>query len=127
MFDETRNSTFRGIARLENELLVRDFIEVMNGRDVSALTPFLHREVQYQGRDGQAVLGSRAVLALFARFVQRFPEFEVRIHTINCVEQAVLVDETLRASTSSGRSATPAFAAFLIKDYQIIGWNQLFG
>jgi hypothetical protein len=59
----------------------------------------------------------------------RFDDLEVRVQTVSCVEQAVLVEESVRVGVADDclGHTVPAFAAFLISDFQIIGWNQRYG
>ena len=129
MPDEFSDIAFRGISRLENELLVRDFLEVVSYGDVTAFGPFLHREIEYRVGSEPAVLGSRAVLRFCEQFALAFPDFEVRIETMSSVDQTVIVEESVVAATPGGCKGHPiaAFASFRILDYQIVSWHQVYG
>jgi len=129
MLDDRSALASDGITQLERELLIRDFVEAMNLHDTTALTPFLHREIRYHGGGGQDVNGSRAVLGLYDRMMRRFPQFKLKIDHLTFVENAVFVEETVwvSAAQSCAGHTFPAFAAFLIKDFQIVGWNQFYG
>ena len=120
---------FRGITRLENELLVRDFVEVLTVGDARALEPFLHRDVKFSGMAGACATGKHAVLSVCEQIFAEFPVFTVDVVAIASVDSSVLVEEELRVGLRGGvvTRRLSGFASFGIEDFQILSWHQVHG
>ena len=126
---EEREPLFRGITRLENELVVRDFVQVFGSGDARALEPFLHRDVRFSGMDGATASGRRAVVAVCEQIFTVFPVFTVDVVRIASVDASVLVEEELGVVLGHGAvtRTLPGFASFEIDDFQIVSWHQVHG
>lgn len=128
MADDLSDIASRGIARLENEMLVRDFLEVLACGENSSLAPFLHREVRFRIGTEPELVGSRAVLLYCERFAHAFPRLRLRIDALSCDDDTVLVEESVGMGFGERRefATVTAFASFRIRDYQIANWRQVY-
>ncbi|WP_314146032.1 nuclear transport factor 2 family protein [uncultured Leifsonia sp.] len=128
MSDEFGDLAAQGITRIENELLIRDFLEVMSLRDAQAMDPFLHPEVRFTGPSSE-VEGKTAVLDLCRELFDTLSTFEVKAVVMSSVEQFVLVEEVVWVSFDAACRAHSlmGFASFEIVNYQVINWRQLHG
>jgi limonene-1,2-epoxide hydrolase len=129
MSERYRDLAAQGITRIENELLVRDFLDVLNLRDLHGLDPFLHSDVRFNGSSSSEAVGKPAVLHVCAQVFDNFPVFEVQTLVMTSVDRFVLVEEAVRAAPEDGCNPVVlmGFASFEIVDYQIVNWRQLHG
>ena len=116
---------FHGLNRLENELLVRDFLEVLSTGDCTAIMPFIHRDIQFAWAPGSRANGSRGVRRVWEELVAHCGIPSVRIITIASVDETVIVEASLSwHDNRDDRNGSRVFAAFEICDYQIVQWRQ---
>jgi limonene-1,2-epoxide hydrolase len=129
MFEQFHELAHQGITRMENELLVRDFMEMVSLGEPTALEPFLHRDVKFSGSAGAQAVGKGSVIRLCQLFTQAFFAFELKVVTIASVGDTVLVEQTahVRVDEQCHRHALMGFAALDVVDFQIVSWRQLFG
>lgn len=126
MIEHSRPDGAGSIIALENELLVRDFIDLLNDGAVSELRGFLHPDVQYRASSAPAVSGCDLVLALLQQFLDAFEHVRFRIQTIGLAERIVLVQHLLELQLpGDDRYQLDSFASFELRDYQIVRWQQV--
>jgi limonene-1,2-epoxide hydrolase len=129
MSERYRDLASLGITRIENELLVRDFLEVLSMRDAAALDPFLHPDVRFNGSSTSQAAGKAAVLHVCEQLFANFPVYEVQAVAMSSVGRVVLVEEAVRVSIDASCNAhwLIGFASFEVVGYQIVSWRQLHG
>lgn len=113
---------------IENELVVRDFLENFTSRDVTQLAPFLDPDVVYQPRTCSRIRGRAEVLRLCEAILESFEVFEFVPRTIACSGAVVMLDQTLRVRfPGEDERVLMSFACFELRDFQIVSWRQLQG
>jgi len=122
------DAAVRGVAMIENELVVRDFLDVWSARDSTQLIPFLHPEVVYSASTWQEVAGRPQVLGMCDEIHRAFAEIRVALVTIAVVGSTVLTEQALhlRLPGEEGRWVR-CFASYEIRASQIVTWRQLHG
>lgn len=128
MVDPLDDAVARMTAAIENELVVRDFLDNFAHGDVTQLVPFLRTDVTYQPSSCSRVQGRDAVLRLCAAIMDGFEVFEfIPVHVATC-DATVLVEQTLhfRFPGQPDRELI-SFARFDVIGAQISLWRQLHG
>lgn len=118
-----------GLTRSQKALLVRDFLELVPLGEPAALAPFLHPDVRFESSDCAVATGRDAVLAVWSSVVRRFDSFGLDVVSVVCESDRVLVEQRMLLSLHPRARAVPllGFAAFDLRDAQIVGWRQLSG
>lgn len=115
-------------AAIENELVVRDFLENFRAREVEQLVPFLDADVVYQPSTCGSVRGRAEVLRLCQAILEAFELFEIIPNRVVASGSVVLLDQTLRVRfPGEDERALMSFACFEVHDFQITSWRQLQG
>lgn len=129
MVDPLHEIAYGGIARMEHELLVRDFLELMSVKECGALEPFLRDDVRYSASTGSQLVGRPAVVEMCREIIDTFAVFGVDLVRISSVDNAVLVEERVLVAIEPGGEPQHlmGFAVFEIVDMQIAVWRQLHG
>lgn len=126
MLNEPISRPRNGIIALENELLVRDFVDHFNRGTIEQLAQFLHPNITYRASDGPALRGRAAVLASIAKARYLFTHIEVVLRAVGLAEEVVLVEFGIQlgAAGSMPRWRT-GFASFELRDHLIAEWRQM--
>jgi limonene-1,2-epoxide hydrolase len=115
-------------ASIENELVVRDFLDNFRSRDVAQLVPFLDADVVYQPSACSRIRGRTEVLRLCAAVLGNFEVFEFVPQRIATNGSTVLLDQALRVRfPGEDERILMSFACFELRDFQITSWRQLHG
>lgn len=127
MIENWNDAVVRGIAAAENELIVRDFLDVWS-TDARFLEPFFHHDVVYSAASTQTIRGRRDVVRMCLDVRAAFCEHSTRIVSLAVVGATVLTEQRL----SLGLLGHPtqevvSFASYEIRDHQIMTWTQLHG
>jgi limonene-1,2-epoxide hydrolase len=128
MLDPLDDAVSKMTASIENELVVRDFLDNVKSRDVAQLVPFLGSDVVYQPNSWSRIRGRAEVLRLCEAIFGRFEVFEfVPIKVATC-ESMVMLDQTLHVRfPGEMERVLMSFASFEVRDFQIVSWRQLQG
>lgn len=124
MLDGTQSS--QGVVALENELIVRDFIDLLNVGAVDEMRSFLHPQVTYRSAESTTVTGCEAVLQIVRHFVTAFSQLRYDIRAVGLAEHAVLVEHGLQVRLpGEALHQLDAFASFELENFQIRRWQQV--
>ena len=127
MLDDSHPS-HSGIVALENELLVRDFIDLLNDGAVNEMRTFLHPDVTYRAASADVVVGCDAVLAIVRQFLDAFEHVHFRVQSVGLAERIVLVQHHLHVQLPGENvHRLDSFAKFELDGYRIIHWQQVHG
>lgn len=126
MLNEPMSRPRNGIVALENELLVRDFVDCFNHGTIEHLAQFLHPAIVYRASDGPAMRGRALVLAAMAKTRMTFEEVEVVLRSVGLSEERVLVEFGIQLAVGGEvpRWRT-GFASFQLRDHLIAEWRQM--
>jgi limonene-1,2-epoxide hydrolase len=125
MIDPLDDAISRMTAAIENELVVRDFLDNFANRDVTQLAPFLSTDVTYQPSSCSRVLGRDAVLRLCGAIIDGFEVFEFLPNRVATCGSTVLVEQTLRFRLPGQPDRELiSFARFDVIGAQISMWRQ---
>ncbi|MBF4613436.1 limonene-1,2-epoxide hydrolase family protein [Curtobacterium sp. VKM Ac-1376] len=128
MLEPIDDAVSKMTASVENELVVRDFLDNLRARDVEQLAPFLDADVVYQPSTCGRVHGRAEVLGVCRTIVDRFERFEFIPNRVAVSGPVVLLDQTLLIRFPGGADRTlMSFACFEVHDFQITSWRQLHG
>lgn len=126
MLNEPISRPRNGIVALENELLVRDFVDHFNRGSIEQLAQFLHPNVLYRASNGPAVRGRVLVLASIAKSRQTFSHIEVVLRAVGLAEGTVLVEFGIQlAEPGTMPRWRTGFASFAMRDNLIAEWRQI--
>lgn len=124
--DPALSAAQRGIQRLEYELIVRDFTDVLNEGEPDELHAFMDTNVVLRMAANKAVEGRSAVATLINDVHARFEMFTVIITGLAVTERAVLVEQLLLVKLPETASYSMlGFASFRFRGFQISEWRQL--
>lgn len=113
---------------IENELVVRDFLDNFRAREVEQLVPFLDADVVYQPSTCSRVHGRTEVLRLCQAILESFELFEIVPNRVATSGSMVLLDQTLRIRFPGEAERTlMSLACFEVHHFQITSWRQLQG
>ena len=111
---------------LELELIVRDFLLVLNeGNDVD-LHAFLAEDVSYRPSAYHRVQGRGAVMEMIHEIRSSFAEWRTRLVNIAVSGPVVLAElEIVLALPQKEPQCVMSFASFRVEDMRIAAWHQL--
>jgi limonene-1,2-epoxide hydrolase len=110
---------------IDNDTLVRDFVEAFNAKDSDRLAPFLHPDVVFQAYGDSEVRGRDAVLQVWKGVFGSFEEVEFEtVH--QAVNGDVVIAEQIHGLGLPGRKVAPVMnmAIYEIRDGAIVAWRD---
>nr|WP_314844176.1 nuclear transport factor 2 family protein [uncultured Microbacterium sp.] len=114
-----------GIQQLERELIVRDFVTLLNDGAHSELFPFLADDVIYRPTASQVVRGRGAVTRMITDLHESFDEWSTALVSVAVSGDTVLTEQRLRLrARGSGAVEVMGFASFRLNGVQISAWHQ---
>lgn len=126
--DRIHDHALTGIERLEYELIVRDFVGVLNDGSDDELVAFLHPDVVYRASSTHAVAGRDSVIDLLQQVRVAFEEIQYCILNAAVSGHVVLVEQAIMTKPLRGQALWHlSFASFRIEQFRIAGWTQLQG
>lgn len=124
--DGLERQALSGIEMLENELMVRDFLAVLNDGPVRDLCAFLTEDVVYRVSPHRTVSGRTAVLALITDIRCTFEEWHISLIDIAVTRDVVLAEHALRLRLPSTETQwMMSFSSFRVVGQRISAWHQL--
>jgi limonene-1,2-epoxide hydrolase len=118
---------FRGswVAELEGELLIRDFIELMNVED-SGLGEYLSADVVYRPSAGRRISGRGNVMRMLNDIQRSFRTYRISIRNVAACGDVVFVEQILQIAEEEGDThLLLSFASFRLLDHRIADWHQV--
>jgi limonene-1,2-epoxide hydrolase len=126
--DEVERQAMSGIQLLEHELIVRDFVAVLNEGPTTDLCAFLTEDVSYRASTRLTVHGRRDVLAMIHDIRATFDEWQTSIVNIAVTADVVLAEHALRLRLPGTEAQSlMSFSSFRLADARISAWHQLHG
>jgi limonene-1,2-epoxide hydrolase len=110
---------------MDNDTLVRDFVDAFNTKDASRLAAFLHPDVVFQNYGEPEVRGLDAVVAIWRGVFRNFAE--VKFSTVNqAVNGDVVLAEQVHGLALPGGPLAPIMnlAVYEIRDGKIAAWRD---
>lgn len=124
--DDLERQARSGIQSLELELIVRDFIAVLNDGPTADLCAFLTEDVIYRASPRQIVTGRTALLEMIADIRSTFDEWHTSLIDLAVTRDVVLSQQAVRLGLpGSAPQWAMGFASFRIDGLRISAWHQL--
>lgn len=125
--DDTRKMALTGIEMLERELVVRDFVTMLNDGEAHELLPFLTEDVTYKPSPHRVVAGAGPVVAMVNELRCTFVEWQVSLISVAVSGDVVLAEQVFTLQLPE-HTATRAFgfASFRLDGYRICAWHQVY-
>ena len=124
--DELERQAFSGIQSLELELIVRDFVSVLNDGSTTDLCAFLTEDVIYRASPKQVVSGRKALLEMVDDIRSTFEEWQTSLIDIAVTRDVVLCEQVVRLRLAGADPQwVMSFASFRMDGFRISAWNQL--
>jgi len=115
-----------GIHQLERELIVRDFIALLNERAHTELHPFLSNGIRYRPSANEHVEGRPAVIRMIADLHASFEEWTTDVLALAVCGTTVLTEQRLHMRLPGTSTVeVMGFASFRLEGAQICSWTQL--
>lgn len=126
--DPIDHEAFTGIERLELELIVRDFVTILNDGTVRDLHPFLTEDVRYKPAPDKLVLGRDAVSAMISELRSAFIEWRTTLLSVAVTGHVVLTEqEMILGLPETGPQVLMGFSSFRLDGFRICSWHQVHG
>ncbi len=127
MTDSLSHVAGPAIVQLEHELMIRDFLDLLDGGCWQELRAFLHDDVAFVTAPGHRLEGRERVLRAVREIHEEFSRFDVDVRELGFGRELVFAELQL----TLGLPAEPpigilSFAKFRIADMQIIEWTQTY-
>lgn len=110
---------------VDNDTLVRDFMNVFERKDADLLVPFLHPRIVFRNYGDVELVGSTAVVEMWRGVFANFDK--VRFETLNqAVNGDVVIAEQIHGLGLPGRPVAPIvnMAVYEIRDGLIAAWRD---
>ncbi|GAA2853463.1 hypothetical protein GCM10010517_11310 [Streptosporangium fragile] len=110
---------------IDNDTLVREFVEAFNTKNTDRLAPYLHPDVLFHNYGEDEVRGRDAVLRVWKHVFGTFEQ--VRFETVHqAVNDDVVIAEQVHGLALPGRSPAPVMnmAVYEIRDGKIAAWRD---
>lgn len=123
--DEMHGVAMNGIEMLERELIVRDFISLLNTRVTTELVPFLTEEAMYELSPSQMIQGRRAITGMLDDVIDTFEIWHTSLIHVAVTGDVVLAEQCLQMRLPGHEAVRVfGFASFRLEGYRIARWHQ---
>jgi len=123
---ERWESPMTAIELLEIELVVRDFITILNDGGDHELHAFLTEDVTYQPSAREIVRGRVAVVSMICEIRDTFTEWRTELVSLAVCGPVVLAELAMCLTLpSTGPQWVMGFASFRIDNFRISAWHQM--
>jgi limonene-1,2-epoxide hydrolase len=124
--DPLSKHTLSGIERLELELIVRDFVSVLNAGCFSEFAAFLHDDVVYRPSGHQVLRGRTAVVQMCRNVVDAFEVACVEMTNVAVDGDVVLAEEWTRLKLrGKPEHWVMGFSSYRFEGFQISEWRRM--
>ena len=123
--DELSHAANSAIEQLELELIVRDFITVLNEGSTRDLHAFLADDVHYRPSAQCTVYGRSAVVAMIDDIKHTFEEWRTFMVSVAVTGQVVLAEQSMSLRLPGCQPhLVMGFASFRLEHFRIAAWHQ---
>ncbi|MFE1665723.1 nuclear transport factor 2 family protein [Microbacterium sp. P02] len=124
--DELSRAANSAIGQLELELIVRDFITVLNEGSPRELHAFLAEDVHYRPSAARTIYGRAAVVAMIEDIRCAFEEWRTFMVDVAVTGDVVLAEQSMSLRLPGGEPhLVMGFASFRLENFRIAAWHQL--
>jgi limonene-1,2-epoxide hydrolase len=114
------------IEMLEMELIVRDFVSILNEGHDYEIHAFLTDDVTYKLSGRQYVTGRAAVVAMICDIRSTFAEWRTELVAVAVTGPVVLTELAMRLTLPSMEPQwVMSFASFRVDNSRISAWHQI--
>lgn len=125
--DDTQRMAMAGIQTLERELIVRDFVTVLNEGQPCDTRAFLTEDVRYQPSVRRVIEGREAVTAMLRDLKDAFETWNLSLVHVAVTGETVLTEQRLDIALPGTRTrCLTGFGSFQLDRFRIAAWHQLF-
>lgn len=125
--DDTQRMAMAGIHTLERELIVRDFITVVNEGQLCDMQAFLTENVRYQPSARMVVEGREAVTTMLRDLKDAFESWSLSLVHVAVCGDTVLTEQRLDLALPGTRArCLTGFGSFRLVEFPIAAWHQVF-
>jgi len=126
--DEFYHHAMSGIELLELELIVRDFVTVLNDGAMSDVVAFLTEDVVYRSSAHQTIAGRPAVVSMVQDLRSAFDEWRTSLLTVAVANDVVLAEQAVCLKLAhTERQWVMGFSSFRLDGMRICAWHQVHG
>jgi limonene-1,2-epoxide hydrolase len=123
--DDLSRGAFTAIEQLEFELIVRDFITVLNEGSTRELHAFLADDVHYRPSASLTVSGRSDVVEMIDAIKRDFEEWRIFLVSVAVTGDVVLVEQSLSLRLPGCQPhLLMGFASFRVEGFRITAWHQ---
>lgn len=124
--DELSHAAHSAIEQLELELIIRDFITVLNDGSSRELHAFLADDVHYRPTADRTVYGRSAVVAMIEDIKETFEEWRTFMVNMAVTGDVVLAEQSLSLRLPGHQPhLIMGFASFRVNSFRITAWHQI--
>lgn len=114
------------VEMLELEMVVRDFLTVLNDGQATEIHAFLTEDVVYRPSASCNILGRLAVVSMIKDIRATFDDWHTEIVNVAVTRNVVIAELVLRMRLpSSDPQCIMSFASFHLDGFRISAWHQL--
>lgn len=126
--EDIRREALDGIRYIERELIVRDFVALLNAGAAAELLPFLTEDASYHPSRSDGVIGRAPLLRMFDDIRAHFDEWTTELVTVAVIGDTVLTEQVLRLRLPGGSPCEMlGFGSFRLDGARIRSWHQVQG
>ncbi|MDX2398888.1 nuclear transport factor 2 family protein [Microbacterium algeriense] len=124
--DDVHREALGGIQQLERELIVSDFVSLLNDGAHRELYPFLTDDVLYRPSPARIIEGRSAVTRMLADMHASFDEWSTTMVSVAVRGDTVLTEQRLRLRLAGSAAVeVMGFSSFRLQGFQICAWHQV--
>ncbi|MET0885735.1 MAG: nuclear transport factor 2 family protein [Mycetocola sp.] len=124
--DEISRAANSAIEQLELELIVRDFITVLNEGSALELHAFLADDIHYRPSAQRTIYGRAAVVAMVEDIKHTFDEWRTFMVSVAVTGDVVLAEQSMSLRLPGCQPhLVMGFASFRIEGFRIAAWHQI--
>jgi limonene-1,2-epoxide hydrolase len=124
--DQNWDAQMTAIEMLELELIVRDFVTILNDGSDLEIHAFLADDVTYKPSSRQTVTGRRAVVAMIREIRDTFSDWHTEVVNLAVVGPVVLAELAMLLTLPSKEPQwVMSFASFRVDRFRIAAWHQI--
>lgn len=114
------------VEMLEIELIIRDFVTILNEGSAAEIHAFLADDITYRPSSHQCVSGRSAVVAMICDIRSSFSEWRTDVVDVAVCGSVVLAELVMKLALPSEQARNVmSFASFRVDNFRISSWHQV--